>query len=60
LTQGINKQITEQKSSKEEVQMAPKKPHEKCRTSLAVKEMLIKTAFRFHLTTMAFIKNKCR
>jgi hypothetical protein len=37
----------------------PKKPHEKMLTSLAIKEMQIKTTVRFHLTPVriAIIKN---
>jgi hypothetical protein len=44
--------------SKEEVQMT-KKHMTKCSTSLAIKEMQIKTMLRFHLTPilMATIKN---
>jgi hypothetical protein len=45
--------------SKEEVQMAKKKTHEKCSPSLALKEMQTKTILRLHLTPVriATIKN---
>jgi hypothetical protein len=45
--------------SEEQIQMV-NKYMKKCSTSLAVKEMLIKTTLRFHLlpVTMAIFKNK--
>jgi hypothetical protein len=60
ISESIKKWATElnRSFSKEEIQMA-KKPTKKCSSSLAMKEMQIKTTLRFHLTPVriAIIKN---